>query len=84
MTTDHEYPYMVSYGFAYSEKEMSGVTSMTVRNKVSSSSCDLGKSFGFDDGKIWVHHGCRADFDVELCAGLLFQILRKNILLEVS
>ena len=68
---------MASNGFAYSEKEMSGVTSMTVRNKVSSSSCDLGESFGFDDGKIWVHHGCRADFDVESCLGLLFQIYVK-------
>ena len=76
--------HMASNGYAYSEKEMSGVTRMTVRNKVSSSSCDIGESFGFDDGKIWVHHGCRADFDVELCAGLLFQILCKNILFEVS
>ena len=74
---------MASNSNAYSEKEMSGVTSMSVRNQISGSSCTLGESFGFDDGKIWVNHGCRADFDVESCLGLLFQILCTNILLEV-
>ena len=61
----------------YSEKGMSGVTSMTVKNQLSNSPCELGESFGFGDGKIWVHHGCRADFDVESCLGLLFQIYVK-------
>ena len=65
---------MASSGFAYSEKEMSGVTSMTVRNQISGTACTLGYSFGFDDGKIWVNQGCSADFDVESCAGLLFRI----------
>ena len=74
---------MASKSHAYSEKGMSGVTSMTVKNKISGSPCTLGSSFGFDDGKIWVDQGCEADFDVESCAGLLFQILCKNILLEV-
>ena len=65
---------MASNGFAYSEKGMSGVTSMTVKNQLSDSLCNLGNSFGFDDGKIWVNQGCEADFDVESCLGLLFQI----------
>ena len=64
---------MASKSHAYSEKGMSGVTSMTVKNQESNSPCELGESFGFGDGKIWVHHGCRADFDVESCLGLIFR-----------
>ena len=54
---------MESWGFAYAEKAMK-VSSMTVNNRQSSSACTMGHSFGFDGEKVWVNHGCRADFDV--------------------
>lgn len=36
-----------------------------LRRKLSSSPCDEGRSWGYDDRGIWVDRGCRAEFEVQ-------------------
>lgn len=38
---------------------------VTVDRELSDSGCQYGRSWGYDDGGIWVDRGCRAEFDVE-------------------
>ena len=40
------------------------IISVDVENKLSNSSCELNKSYGYNDTSIWVDKGCRADFKV--------------------
>ena len=56
---------MENWGYAYAQRKMK-VFSMKVNNRQSRSACTMGHSFGFDEDKVWVNHGCRADFDVEM------------------
>jgi len=57
-----------SHGYAYAECPVSGaktIHSVSVKTRHSGSACTLGQSFGITGTKIWVNHGCRADFNVD-------------------
>jgi hypothetical protein len=38
--------------------------SIRLVRKRSDAACDMGRTYGFDRGGIWVDRGCRADFEV--------------------
>lgn len=38
---------------------------VTVDRELSDSGCQYGRSWGYDDGGVWVDRGCRAEFHVE-------------------
>ncbi|XP_052781849.1 lectin ADEL-like [Mya arenaria] len=59
-----------SHGYKYAECIVPGGYGnaiITVINKLSRSSCTLGRSYGYRNGKLWVDRGCRAVFSVCLC-----------------
>jgi hypothetical protein len=47
---------------AYCLAETAGGVRLT--RKLSSSSCDYGRDWGYDQGGVWVTNGCRAEFEV--------------------
>ena len=59
-----------SWNSQYAEKKIAGITMMTVKEQLSEDvPCRLGINFGFCEGKIWVHHDCRAVFEVKTNQG---------------
>ncbi|XP_035827684.1 lectin ADEL-like [Aplysia californica] len=66
---------MESLNYEYAEQKVKKAAlfiNMTVEDQQSEASCDLDKSFGFDNQKsiVWVNYGCRAEFNVCYMKGI--------------
>ncbi|KAL5261943.1 hypothetical protein ACHWQZ_G007596 [Mnemiopsis leidyi] len=51
----------------YKTQYLSHVSGMVVNKQFSASICTLGYTYGYDNTKIWVYEGCRAEFTIEQC-----------------
>ncbi|XP_052780508.1 lectin ADEL-like [Mya arenaria] len=63
-----------SHGYRYAECIVPGgydFAIITVINRLSRSSCTLGSSYGYRNGRLWVDRGCRAVFSVCQCRKLV-------------
>jgi hypothetical protein len=62
--------HLASGGSRYNEVILeSEIAQLVVARKVSAASCKLGRSYGFSGAKVWVNHGCRADFVATFVGG---------------
>ena len=52
----------------YQNCSLSVLTVFQLVKQVSKSTCELGKTFGIQNGVLWVDDGCRGQFDVCACS----------------